>query len=89
MILNAQRATSLVYLLTVHYLVHILEKAVDDLEGLCCSCQSFVVGESVEPLEYRLDVLLSEELLKKFFCIAFESDNILPHRRRTHVIFRP
>jgi hypothetical protein len=69
-VLNIQCATSLVYLLTVHYLFHILEKAVDDLEGLCCGYPSLVDGESVQPLEYRLDVLLSEELLNKFFCVA-------------------
>jgi hypothetical protein len=34
-------------LLTVHHLFHILEKAVDDLEGLCGGYPSLVLGESV------------------------------------------
>ena len=65
-----RRATSLAYLLTVHYLFHVLEKAMDDLEGLCCRYPSLVLAESVYPLEYRLDILLSKELLEKFFCVA-------------------
>ena len=36
-----------VYLLTVHYLFHILEKAMDDLKGLCCRYPSLVHGEPV------------------------------------------
>ena len=47
MILNAQLVTILVYLLTTHYRFHILEKAVDDLEGLCCGYPSLVLGESL------------------------------------------
>jgi hypothetical protein len=46
-ILNTQLATSLVYLLTVHYHPHTPDKAVDDLEGLRCGHASLVVGESV------------------------------------------
>jgi hypothetical protein len=69
-ILNSQRATRLVYLLTVHYLFHILEKDVDDLQGLCCSYPSLVLGESVYPLQNLLDVLLSKELLENFFCVV-------------------
>ena len=62
-ILNTQRATILRYLHTIHYYLHIMDKAVDDLEGLRCSYPSLVLGESVEPFQYRLDVLLSKELL--------------------------
>jgi hypothetical protein len=53
--------------LTVHYDFHTLDKAVDDLEGLSRGYPSLFLGESVYPLDYRLDVLLSEELLQKFF----------------------
>ena len=63
MILNTQRTTSPGYLPTIHYYPHILHKAVDDFEGLRCSHPSLVLGESVESFQYRLDVLLSKELL--------------------------
>ena len=36
-----------VYLLTVHYHFHILDKAVHDLEGLGCGNPSLIHGESV------------------------------------------
>ena len=45
--LNTRQATSLVHLLTVHYPFHILEKAVDDLEGLYCRYPSLIHGEPV------------------------------------------
>ena len=61
--INTQRATSLEYLITIHYYPHILHKAVDDLEGLRRSHPCFFLGESAKPLQYRLDVLLSKELL--------------------------
>ena len=66
MILNTQGVTSPVCLLTVHYHPHILDKAVDDLEGLRCGYPSFILSESIEPLENRLNVLLSKKLLDKF-----------------------
>ena len=69
-ILSTQRATTLVYLLTVHHRFHNLEKAVDDLEGPWGGYLSLVLCESVQLLEYRLDTLLSKKLLKKYFCIA-------------------
>ena len=55
------------YLLTFHYHSHILNKTVDDLEGLRCGYPSLVLGESIQPLEYRLDALLSKELLNQLF----------------------
>jgi hypothetical protein len=71
-IINTQRATRLVHLLTVHYPFHILEKTVNDLEGLCCRYPSLVLGETVQSLKYRLDVLLSnsKELFEYFFCVS-------------------
>ena len=57
------------YSLTIHYHSHILYKAVDDLERLRCSYPSLILSESVKPLEHCLDVLLSEQLLNKFFCV--------------------
>ena len=71
-IINTQRATRLVHLLTVHYPFHILEKTVNNLEGLCCGYPSLVLSETVQSLKYRLDILLSDskELLEKFFCVS-------------------
>jgi hypothetical protein len=71
-ILNTRRATRLVHLLTVHYPFHIMEKTVNDLEGLCRGYPSLVLGETVQSLKYRLYVLLSnsKELLEKFFCVS-------------------
>ena len=71
-IINTRRATRLVHLLTVHYPFHILEKTVNDLEGLRCRYPSLVLGETVLSLKYRLDVLLSnsQELLEKCFCVS-------------------
>ena len=71
-ILNTRRATRLVHLLTVHYPFHILEKTVNDLEGLCCGYPSLVLGETVQSLKYRPDVLLSnsKKLLEKCFCVS-------------------
>ena len=65
-IINTRWATRLVHLLTAHYPFHILEKTVNDLEGLCCRYPSLILGETVQSLKYRLDVLLSDskELLE-------------------------
>ena len=46
-ILNTRRATRLVHSLTVQYPLHILEKTVDDPEGLRCGYPSLLLGESV------------------------------------------
>jgi hypothetical protein len=62
--------TSPVNLLTVRHLSHILDETVDNLESLRRGYTSFVLGESVYPLEYSLDALLSEDLLENFFCVS-------------------
>jgi hypothetical protein len=61
----------LVNLLTVNHIPHILEKTIDDLEGLRRSYPSLILSEPIQPLKYRLDVLPPEELLlDKRFCVA-------------------
>ena len=55
-------------LLTVGDHPHILDKAMDNLKGLCSGQFRLVLGESVKPLENRLGILLSEQLLDKFLC---------------------
>ena len=69
-ILNTRQVTSLVHLLTVHYPSYILEKAMNDLEGLCCRYPSLVLGESIQPFQNRLYVLLSKELLENIFYVS-------------------
>jgi hypothetical protein len=64
------RVTSSADLLTVHRLTHILGKTVNNLEGLRCSHPSLILGESIQSLNYRFDVLLPKKFLKKFFCVA-------------------
>ena len=68
-ILNTQRATSLVDLLTVHYHLHILDKTMDDLEDLCYSLPSLVLRQSVQPLDHRLQFLLANKIPNEFFFI--------------------
>ncbi len=48
---------SLVNWLTVNHISHILKKTIDDLEGLRRSYPSLILGEPIQPLQYRLDVL--------------------------------
>jgi hypothetical protein len=82
-ILNTQRATSSVDLLTVHYHLHVLDKTMDDLEDLCYGLASLVLRQSVQPLDHRLHFLLANKLPNKFFFIR-KLDNKFPDRRWTH-----
>jgi hypothetical protein len=60
-----------VNLLTVNHIPHILEKTIDDLQGLRRSNSSLILSEPIQPLKYRLDTLPSEELLlDKRFCVV-------------------
>ena len=58
MILYTQRVTSLIDLLTVGDDIQILNETIDDVKDLCCSQFRLVLGEPVQPLENRLDILL-------------------------------
>ena len=60
---------SLVELLTVGDHPHIPDKTMYNLKGLCSGQFRLVLGESVKPLENRLGILLSEQLLDKFLCV--------------------
>jgi hypothetical protein len=57
-------------LLTVHHHPHILDKTIYDFEGLRRSYPSLILGEPIQPLQYCLDLLLSEKLINKFFCVV-------------------
>ena len=61
---------SRVRLLTIHGHPHALDETMDDGKGLGCGSPSFVVRESVQSLQDRLDVFLSENFLHKFDCDA-------------------
>ena len=65
-----RRVSSLVDFLTVYHHPHIPDKTVNNIKGLRCSYPSLILGESVEPLEYRFDILLSKKLLNKLFCVT-------------------
>ena len=56
---------------TINHIPYILEKTIDDLEGLRRSYPSFILSEPIQPLKYRLDVLLPEKpFLDKRFYVA-------------------
>ena len=57
-------------LLTIHDHPHTLDETVNDLKSLGCGSQSLVACELVQPLQDCLDVLLSENFLCKFDCVA-------------------
>jgi len=73
-----------VCLLTVHDRAHILDETVDDLEDLSCGCPSLILRESVQPLQDRFDVLLSENPLHKFDYVAVSKAT--RQREKTHLI---
>ena len=74
-------------LLTVNHIPHILEKTIDDLEGLRRSYPSLILSEPIQPLKYRVDVLPPEQLLlDKRFCVA-QSGNLMSHLTQTHLVF--
>jgi hypothetical protein len=60
--------TGLVDLLTVGDHPHILDETMDNLKDLCGGQFRLVLGESAQPFENWLDILLSEQLLDKFLC---------------------
>ncbi len=67
---NRCRATSRMYLLTIHDHAHILDETVNYVECLTCGSPSLVLRESVQPLQDGLDIILSEGFLHKFDCAA-------------------
>ena len=47
---------------TIHDYFHIAHKSMDDTQSLCDSHPSLVLGQSIKPLEYSLDLTLPQEL---------------------------
>ena len=60
------------YSLTVYDRPHILEETIDDIKRLRGRHPSLIQGQSVQPLKNRIDIILSQELLYKFLCIALD-----------------
>jgi hypothetical protein len=65
-----QQVTNLADLLTVGEHPHILGETMDDLKNLCSGQFRLVLGESAQPLENRLDIFLSKQLLDKFLYVT-------------------
>ena len=55
----------------------------DDFKSLSRGSPSLVLRESVQPLEDRLDVLLSEKFLHKLYCAEFKK--VSRQQERTHL----
>jgi hypothetical protein len=70
--LNKQRMTSRVSLLTVLHLVHILYKIANAPESLRRSRQTLFPCEPIQPLQRHSNIILSdpEKLLQESDCIA-------------------
>ena len=69
---------------TIHNLLTMSDKAVDNFEGLCGSCQTLVRCEPIQPLEDRLSDILSPILLREVLCVAFSQVSWQPRVGRTH-----
>ena len=54
--------------LTVHDHLHIVQKTVNDGEGLGHGHAGLFLGESVQPLQYRLYLAISQQLLRELLC---------------------
>ena len=67
---NYRRLISEVSSLTVYDHPHILDKTIDDLKCLSCRYPGLVLGEPVQPLKNRVDLILSEKFVHKFLCVA-------------------
>ena len=71
-------------MLTIHELPHVLDKSVDNSEGMSCSSLGLISRQPVKPLQDCLDVLLLEKILYEFNCVVLSK---VKHRReRTHLI---
>jgi hypothetical protein len=86
MILNNQWEMNVVHLLAVHDHPRISNKTLNNLESLPCSHLSLALGQSIQPLEHRFDVVLSQKLLRKFLCVALSQ---VPYEPDRNSLYRP
>jgi hypothetical protein len=68
-LLNRQWLTSQIQSPTVYDHPHILNETVDNLKRLRCRRPSLVLGESVQPLENRIDLILSKKFICESLCV--------------------
>jgi len=61
-----RRKTATNRILTIHDRHLLLDKTVDNFEGLSGSCPTLIQREPIQPLDRRFDVLFSPELPHKF-----------------------
>ena len=73
--LNNQRLSTQMYFLTVNDRPHILGETVNNLKRLHRRRPSLILGQSIQPLKYGLDPILSKELLYEFLCMALSKGN--------------
>ena len=63
------------HLLTIHDYPHILDKTVEDLEGLRCRNPRLLLSKSIKPLDHHSDLVVNvsfQKLLNKFLCVALQ-----------------
>ena len=56
------------------------DKTMDNFESLSRGRSSLVQGEPIQPLQGRINVILSTKLLHKFFCISLSQESCWPGR---------
>jgi hypothetical protein len=57
-------------LLTIQDVPHILDKTIHDFKGLRSGRPSLVLGQPVQSLKNRPNVILPQKLLYEFYCVA-------------------
>jgi hypothetical protein len=61
---------------TVYYHLHIIQKAVDDSQGLSDSHEGLFPRESVQPFQYRLNLAIPQQLLRELLCNTFRCSRL-------------
>jgi hypothetical protein len=62
---------------TIHDHLHIIQKTVNDSQGLRHSHPGLFLRESVQSLQYRLDLAIPQQLLRELLCSEFRSSRRL------------
>ena len=62
-------------LITINNDPGIPDKTIDNFEGLSSGRPCLIQGESIQPLEGRLDVILSAKLLHKLLCVSLSQES--------------
>jgi hypothetical protein len=63
------------HLLTIHDYPHILDKTVEDLEGLRCRSPRLLLSKSIKPLDHHSDLVVNASVRKHFnksLCVALQ-----------------